>query len=91
MTRFIPSRTALTDLADDVLWHVTGIAQTVFDLVTVVALGLALHAVWVGDAARPASTQQASVTTHASPLPAPRCDTTSDTCITAMVLKPVES
>jgi hypothetical protein len=86
MPRFIPSQATLTDLADDVLWHATGFAQTVFDLVTVAALGLALHAVWVGDVA-PVSTLQASVVIPASPL----CDTASDTCITAMVLAPVES
>jgi len=86
MPRFIPSHAALTDLAADVLWHATGFAQTLFDLVTVVALGLALHAVWVSDTA-PVSTQQASVVTPASPI----CDSSSDTCITAIVLKPVES
>ena len=91
MFRFIPTQAALTDLADDVVLHATGIAQGLFDLVTVVALGLAIYATGVDHAAGglPVSTLQASVA--ATVTSQGLCDKTSDTCITAMVLKPLES
>ena len=88
MFRFIPTQTALVDFADDMVWHATGMAQGLFDLVTVVALGLAVYATGVDHKADglPVSTLQASVAATAM-----SCDKASDTCITAMVLKPLES
>ena len=93
MSRFIPSHEPLAGFANDVVWHVTGFAQTVLDLITLAALGLALYATWMDDAAwqRSVSAHQASSVTPASPVPTGHCDATSDTCITAMVLEPLES
>jgi hypothetical protein len=93
MSRFVRSHEPLAGFANDVVWHVTGFAQTMLDLITLAALGLALYATWTDDDAwqRAASAHQASIVTPARPVPTGRCDATNDTCITAMVLQPLES
>ncbi len=72
----------LRDLAEDLAWHATGLAQGLFDMVTVTVLALAVYA--SGVEVRPDVTAQ-TVSAVQGPV------VCLANCITAQVLKRQES
>ncbi|MEO8241559.1 MAG: hypothetical protein ABI832_04560 [bacterium] len=90
-------RTALRDLGDDIIDTAMTLTHGLFDLSCMVVLGLAVYASGLDDGAahgRVLTGEQASLT-HAAMGPQRPCATDlaagGQTCITATVLKPINS
>ena len=83
MARFAPLKATLTDYAEDIAWHGMGLVHGLFDLMVVVAFGMAVYATGLGPEAAVDVPVAQAWTGHA-PL---ACVTVGD-CITATVLMP---